>query len=60
MVITNNILQRTFHLRHGTATGTGFTFSREGAVYLVTAKHMVSSTELTGFLEIYSESLIRP
>jgi S1-C subfamily serine protease len=40
-VVPSNILQRTFHISHNGATGTGFTIDVEGRQYLVTAKHVV-------------------
>lgn len=40
-MVSNNILQRTFHIAHNDAVGTGFTIDVEGRQYLVTARHVV-------------------
>lgn len=40
-MVNSNILQRTFHLRFGGGTGTGFTVDLDGRHYLVTAAHVV-------------------
>jgi S1-C subfamily serine protease len=40
-VVPNNILQRTFHIAHNGAVGTGFTIDVDGRQYLVTARHVV-------------------
>ena len=34
------ILQRTFLVKMGSATGTAFTIDHKGAIYLVTARHV--------------------
>ena len=40
-MVPSNILQRTFHISHKGATGTGFTVDVDGRQYLATAKHVV-------------------
>jgi hypothetical protein len=40
-MITSNVIQRVFHLKFGTGTGTCFAIDFEGRQYLVTAKHVV-------------------
>ena len=54
--LMRKIFQRTFHLRHGQVTGSCFTFSIKEKVYLVTAKHIATSSEQTGFLFIEHET----
>ena len=41
MLLTTNILQKTFLIRHANLTGTAFAVEWEGRQYLVTAKHVV-------------------
>ncbi|HJV81079.1 trypsin-like peptidase domain-containing protein [Noviherbaspirillum sp.] len=40
-MVPSNILQRTFHISHNGALGTGFTIDVAGRQYLATAKHVV-------------------
>ena len=40
-MITSNVIQRTFHIRYGKATGTGFAIDRGDRQYLITARHVV-------------------
>ena len=40
-MITSNVIHRTFHIRHGKATGTAFAIDRDNRQYLITARHVV-------------------
>lgn len=40
-MITSNILERTFFIKFGGATGTAFSIDREGRRYIVTARHVL-------------------
>ena len=40
-MITSNVIHRTFHIRHGKATGTAFAIDRNNRQYLITARHVV-------------------
>lgn len=57
MLTTTNILQRTFHISHGGATGSGFTVDVDGRQYLVTAKHVVQSIDGPCTLKIFHDSV---
>ena len=52
MTVATNILQRTFHIRHGDTTGTCFTVDVENRRYLVTARHLVQKIHAQGIVEI--------
>ena len=41
-MITSNVINRTFRLRHGDVVGTCFTIDVEGRQYVVTARHVVA------------------
>ena len=56
MSVTANILQRTFHLRCGTTSGTCFTLDFDGRRYLVTAKHIAHSIGGQGEVEILHDA----
>ena len=43
MLMTTNILQRTFRIRYGGSTGTCFTVDVDDKQYIVTARHILSS-----------------
>ena len=45
MVITSNIIHRTFHIRWNNSIGTGFTIDHGSKQYLVTARHVVDGIE---------------
>ncbi len=45
MMTIANILNRTFHMSYGGSTGTCFTVDVDGRQYLVTARHVVQSTD---------------
>jgi S1-C subfamily serine protease len=49
-VITNNVIQRTFHIRINDSIGTCFTIDVDEKQYLVTAKHVVAA--ITGSQQI--------
>lgn len=54
-MITTNVFQRTFHIRFGNATGTGFAIDRGGKQYLVTARHVVENITSGQPLDIYHD-----
>ena len=41
ILITSNVIHRTFHIRYGKATGTAFAIDRDNKQYLITARHVV-------------------
>lgn len=47
MLLTTNILQKTFLIRQGDSLGTAFAIEADGREYLVTAKHVVSDKQAT-------------
>lgn len=55
-MITTNALSRTFHLRYGGQTATGFLVDIESRQYLVTAKHFVPDVTNTVVLELFHDS----
>lgn len=57
MVITNQILQRTFKLKSSDSVGTCFTIDVEGRQYLVTARHLVDSLTSAGTLQIWHDKM---
>ena len=54
-MITTNVLQRTFQIRYGEATGTCFTIDVGGRQYLVTARHVVKGIEHKDTVHIQHE-----
>lgn len=56
MSVTTNILQRTFHLRCGSTSGTCFTLDFAGRRYLVTAKHIAHSIGGQGEVAIFHDA----
>jgi len=50
--VTTNILQRTFHIRSDSGTGTCFTLDLDGRRYLVSARHVVGGIADNGVVEI--------
>ena len=54
-MITTNVLQRTFHIQYGNATGTAFAIDRDGKQYLVTARHVVEGIRCGDNLKIYHD-----
>lgn len=53
IVPTSNILQRTFFVRQGQATGTAFTIDRNGRQYLVTARHVTDGS--SGVIDLFHD-----
>ena len=54
-MITNNVIQRTFHIRYAGFTGTAFAIDRAGRQYLVTAKHVVPDIETGRIIDIFHD-----
>lgn len=52
-MITSNVIQRVFHIKHGQGTGTCFAIDHENKQYLVTAKHVVSGLKDNETVELY-------
>src|SRR5690554_3132819 len=52
-MITQNVIQRVFHLMYGEGTGTCFTIDYEGKQYFVTAKHVVEGLKSNDIVKIY-------
>ena len=55
MVITSNIIQRTFLIGWNNSTGTGFTIDRESKQYLVTARHVVDGIESGKAIKLFHD-----
>lgn len=51
-MITSNVINRTFRLKHGDAVGTCFTIDVEGRQYVVTARHVVADLLAGGMAEV--------
>ena len=56
MLMTTNILQRTFRIQYGGFTGTCFTVDVDGRQYLITARHIVSSIAGPNMVQIQHEN----
>jgi len=54
-MITTNVINRVFHIRVGSMTGTAFTIEDDKKQYLVTAAHVVASAKPPYRIEIYHE-----
>ena len=54
-MVTNNVLQRTFHIKRGGKSGTAFAIDREGKQYLVTARHVVNGITNGDLIEVLHE-----
>ena len=54
-MITRDIIQRTFHVRHGTASGTAFVIDRDDRQYLITARHVVPDIAPRSAIEIFHD-----
>jgi hypothetical protein len=52
-MITSNVIQRTFHIKYGSGTGTCFTIDIDGKQYFVTAKHVVENLNDNDEVELY-------
>ena len=56
MIITTNILQRTFRIQYDGFTGSCFTIDVDGRQYIITARHFVSSIAGTSVVQIQHEN----
>ncbi len=56
MIITTNILQRTFRLQYDGFTGTCFTIDVDSRQYIITARHSVSSIAGPSVVQIQHEN----
>jgi S1-C subfamily serine protease len=56
LMVTTNILQRTFHLRFRRGTGTCFTVDLDNRHYIVTAAHVVAGMSESDQIEIQREN----
>ncbi len=54
-MITNRVIQRTFHIRHGSGTGTAFAFDRDRRQYLITARHVVENLSSGNSIEVFHD-----
>lgn len=56
-MITTNVINRTFRLKHGEAVGTCFTIDIAGYQYVVTARHVVAGLRAggTGAIELFHD-----
>ena len=54
-MITTNVIQRTFHLRIGEATGTVFALDHGGRQYLVTASHLLQGMKTLDDVRIFHD-----
>ena len=59
-MITTNVLQRTFHVKYGNATGTCFTVDVNSRQYLVTARHVVDGIQQQDTIDLYHEQTWEP
>ena len=55
MMITTNVIHRTFHIRWNGSTGTGFTIDRASKQYLVTARHVVRGIQSGHSIKIFHD-----
>ena len=54
-MITTNVIQRTFHIRYGSITGTAFAIDRDNKQYLITARHVVKNITSGSSIAIFHE-----
>ena len=54
-MITSNVIHRTFHIRYGNITGTGFAIERCNRQYLITAQHVVEGITSGRSIEVLHE-----
>ncbi|MGQ3685308.1 MAG: S1 family peptidase [Candidatus Loosdrechtia sp.] len=54
-MVPSNALQRTFHLKYGTNSGTCFTIDRDSRQYLVTARHVVQGAAERFTIQIFHD-----
>ncbi len=59
-MITTNVLQRTFQVKYGNATGTCFTIEINNRQYLVTARHVVDGIRQQDTINLYHEQTWKP
>ncbi len=52
-MVPSNILTRVFSIRIGSQQGTGFTIEVDGRQYLITARHILTSTKSASVVEIF-------
>ena len=55
IMITTNVIHRTFHIRWNNSTGTGFTIDHRSEQYLVTARHVVHGIESGNTIKIFHD-----
>ncbi|MCY3791465.1 MAG: serine protease [Gemmatimonadetes bacterium] len=55
MIVTNNVLRRTFHIRWKDCTGTGFVIDHESKEYLITARHVVCGIKSGDTIEVFQD-----
>lgn len=60
VVVSSNVLQRTFQLKYGSQTGACFTLDVDGRQYLITARHVVDGIKGGGQIEIRRDSQWQP
>ena len=53
MMVTTNVIQRTFHIKWQGGTGTGFVIDYGSREYLVTARHVVEGIESGKVIEVF-------
>ena len=54
-MITMNVIQRVFRIRHGASTGTAFAMDRAGRQYIVTARHLLQGAENYDKIDLFHE-----
>jgi len=54
-MITSNVIQRTFFIKCGTETGTGFALDINNKQYLITAKHLIKGLDGISTIQIFHE-----
>ena len=54
-MVTTNVIQRTFNIRHRMSQGTAFTIDRAGRQYLVTARHVVEGIVPGETIDVWHE-----
>lgn len=55
-MVSTNILQRTFKIKHKQKEGTCFTIDLDGKQYLITAKHILVGMDKPDFISIFHEN----
>ena len=54
-MITNNVYERTFHIKFGNSTGTAFTIDKDSRQYIATARHVVEGITSGDVVSIYHD-----